>query len=169
MSKPGKRKEMWSYPYFLAPPLPQTLTKHENIMDFLSDTQFIAATANVATLLFAVVIVLQILFAAGILPVSMAWGGRQTKLTASLRISSLIAAILLGMFIFVIRYRGGLVNNGPIPASIMVASWIITVFMAFNTLGNLASLSIKEKVVFGPVTALLTLACLLISASNLAI
>lgn len=138
-------------------------------MDFLSNTQLIVSTANVATLLFAVVIVLQILLAAGILPVSMAWGGRQSKLTASLRISSIIAAFLLGMFIFVIRYRAGLVVNGPIPTVIMVASWIITVFMAFNTLGNLASKSTKEKIVFGPITALLTLACLLISASSLAI
>jgi hypothetical protein len=138
-------------------------------MDFLSNTQLIVSTANAATLLFAVVIVLQILLAAGILPVSMAWGGRQTKLTASLRISSIIASILLGAFIFVIRYRAGLVGNGPIPAVIMVLSWIITAFMAFNTLGNLASLSTKEKVVFGPITSLLTLACLLISASSLAI
>ena len=137
-------------------------------MDLLSNTQFIVVTANVATLLFAVVILLQISLAAGILPVSMAWGGRQSKLTASLRISSIIAAILLGAFIFVIRYRAGLVGSGPIPALIMVASWIITAFMAFNTLGNLASISIKEKVVFGPITALLTLACLLISASSLA-
>jgi len=41
--------------------------------------------------------------------------------------------------------------------------------MAFNTLGNLASKSLKEKLVFGPITFLLTLACLLISASSLAI
>jgi hypothetical protein len=138
-------------------------------MNFLTNAQLIVTTANIATFLFVYVIVLQILLAVGILPVSMAWGGRQSKLTASLRISSIIAAILLGMFIFVIRYRAGLVGNGPIPAVIMVVSWIITAFMAFNTLGNLASLSTKEKVVFGPITSLLTLACLLISASSLAI
>jgi hypothetical protein len=138
-------------------------------MDFLSSTQLIVATANIATLLFVLVIVLQILLAVGILPISMAWGGRQSKLTASLRISSIIAAILLGAFIFVIRYRAGLAGNMPIPVVIVVVSWIITAFMAFNTLRNLASLSTKEKVVFGPITFLLTLACLLISASSLAI
>jgi hypothetical protein len=138
-------------------------------MDLLSNTQLIVTTANVATLLFAVVIVLQLLLAAGILPVSMAWGGRQSKLTASLRISSIIAAILLGAFIFVIRYRAGLIGNPPIPVVVLVASWIITAFMAVNTLGNLASKSIKEKLVFGPITFLLTLACLLISASSLAV
>jgi hypothetical protein len=138
-------------------------------MDFLSNTQLIVTTANIATFLFVLVIVLQIMLSVGILPVSMAWGGRQSKLTASLRISSIIAAILLGAFIFVIRYRSGLVDNMPIPVVIIVVSWIITAFMAFNTLGNLASKSTKEKVVFGPITSLLTLACLLISASSLAI
>ena len=137
-------------------------------MDFLSNTQIIVTTANIATLLFAVVIVLQLLLAAGILPVSMAWGGRQSVLTPALRVSSLIAAILLGAFIVVIRTRAGLTGNAPIPGFILVASWMITAFMAFNTLGNLASKSVKEKLVFGPITLLLTLACLLISASRLA-
>jgi hypothetical protein len=146
-----------------------TLTEQENDMDFLSNAQLIVTTANVATLLFAVAIILQLLLAAGILPVSMAWGGRQSILTPSLRISSIIAAILLGVFIFVIRYRAGLMGNAPIPLVILVASWVITAFMAFNTLGNLASKSLKEKLVFGPITFLLTLACLLISASSLAI
>jgi hypothetical protein len=138
-------------------------------MAFLSNIQLIVTTANIATLLFAVVIVLQLLLAAGILPVSMVWGGRQSKLTPALRISSLIAAILLGVFIYVIRYRAGLIGSAPIPGVILVASWIITVFMAFNTLGNLASKSVKEKLVFGPITLSLTLACLLISASRLAV
>jgi hypothetical protein len=148
---------------------PPSLIEKENNMDFLSNTRLIVLAANVATILFAVVIILQLLLAAGVLPVSMAWGGRQSKLTAALRISSIVAAVLLGTFIYVIRYRAGLVSSGPIPVVIMVASWIVTALMAVNTLGNLASLSIKEKVVFGPVTFLLTLACLLISASRLAV
>jgi hypothetical protein len=123
--------------------------------------------ANIATILFAVVIVLQILLAAGILPVSMAWGGRQSQLTTSLRIASLIAAVLLGAFIYVIRYRAGLVVEMPIPLGIKVISWIITAFMAFNTLGNLASSSNGEKIIFGPATFFLTVACLIISASRL--
>ncbi len=53
-------------------------------MDFLSNTQLIVTTANAATLLFVVVIILQILLAAGILPVSMAWGGRQSNLYLSI-------------------------------------------------------------------------------------
>jgi len=135
-------------------------------MSFLANTEFIHTTANLATILFAVVIVLQILLAIGLLPVSMAWGGRQSQLTVSLRVASIAAAVLLGAFIYVIRYRAGLVGTLPIPVLIKVFSWIITAFMAFNTLGNLTSLSKNEKLIFGPVTFILTVACLLVSASS---
>lgn len=136
-------------------------------MTVLSNTKFVRMTANIATLLFAIVIVLQILLAAGILPVSMAWGGRQSQLTTSLRIASLVAAVLLGAFIYVIRYRAGLIVEMQIPTIIKVFSWIITVFMAFNTLGNIASSSSAEKLIFGPITFFLTVACLIVSTSRL--
>jgi hypothetical protein len=132
----------------------------------LSNTKLIHLTANIATFLFVVVIVLQILLAAGIFPISMAWGGRQSQLTASLRIASIIAAVLLGVFIYVIRYRAGLVGNVPIPVIIRVVSWIITAFMAFNTLGNVTSVSTNEQLIFGPVTFILSVACLFVSASK---
>jgi hypothetical protein len=138
----------------------------ENPMSSLSNTKLIHLTANIATFLFAVVIILQILLADGILPISMAWGGRQSELTVPLRIASLIAAVLLGVFMVVIRFRAGLVGKIPIPVVIKVVSWIITAFMAFNTLGNITSLSINEKLLFGPITFILTVACLLVSASK---
>jgi len=131
-----------------------------------STSKLIRLTANIAILLFVVVIVLQILLAAGILPISMAWGGRQSQLTASLRFASIVAAVLLGVFMYVIRYRAGLLGRVPIPVIIKVASWIITAFLAFNTLGNITSLSSDEKLLFGPVTFILTIACLLVSASK---
>ena len=136
-------------------------------MSILSNIKFIQMTANVATLLFALVIVLQILLASGLLPISIAWGGRQSKLTLSLRIASLIAVVLLSMFIYVIRFRAGLVGTVPIPMFIKVFSWIITLFMAINTLGNITSLSRSEKLIFTPITAILTAACLIVSASKL--
>jgi hypothetical protein len=135
-------------------------------MSLSSNTPFIHTTANIATFLFVVVIVLQIFLAAGILPISMAWGGRQSQITDSLRMASILAAVLLGAFIYVIRYRAGLVGNVPMPVLIKVVSWIITALMAINTLGNIASSSTLEKLLFGPITFILTVACLLVSAST---
>jgi hypothetical protein len=136
-------------------------------MSIFSRTSIVRIAANVATILFVLTIILQLLLATGILPISMAWGGRQSELTTPLRIASLTAALLLGFFIYVIRRRAGLIGDMPIPMNIRVLSWIITAFMAFNTLGNLASLSTGEKILFGPISFLLAVACLMVSASSL--
>jgi hypothetical protein len=121
---------------------------------------------NIATALFALTIILQLLLAAGILPITMAWGGREPVLTTNLRIASLAAAVLLLCFIYVIRRRAGLVNNAPITPIIKVMSWLITVFSALNFLGILASLSIGEKILFGPISFFLLVACILVSLSK---
>ncbi|HUW13652.1 MAG TPA: hypothetical protein VM537_28270 [Anaerolineae bacterium] len=122
--------------------------------------------ANAATVLFAVVIILQLLLAAGILPVTMAWGGRQHTLTLPLRIASLASAVVLALLAYVIRRRVGLVGGFPIPTATKVVSWVAAAFMAFNTVTNLASTSKAEKALFTPITFLLTLSCLLASLSR---
>ena len=136
-------------------------------MSIFSRTSIVRIAANVATILFVLTIILQLLLAMGILPISMAWGGRQSELTTPLRIASLASGILLGFFIYVIRRRAGLIGDMPIPIITRILSWIITAFMAFNTLGNLASLSIGEKILFAPISFLLAVACLVVSASSL--
>ncbi len=135
-------------------------------MPLIANTSFVHAAANAATILFAIVIALQILLALGILPVSMAWGGRQSKLTPALRIASIVAVGLLCFFIYIIRYRAGLFGDPPIPMFVKVVSWIITLFMALNTLGNFTSRSRAEKFTFTPITFLLTVACLIVSVSG---
>jgi hypothetical protein len=147
----------------------KNLFTHGEKMFLLPNATFIHTVANVSTILFVVVIVLQILLALGFLPISMAWGGRQSQLTPSLRIASLVAVVLLGTFIYVIRYRAGLLGVMPIPMFIKIFSWIITAFMSFNILGNIASSSKMERLIFTPITVLLTFTCLIVSVSNPAI
>ena len=122
--------------------------------------------ANIATVLFVLVIILQILLALGILPVSMAWGGRQSELTTNLRLASLAAVIVLALFAYVIRRRTGIVGYGPPSLLIKILSWIITAFMLLNTLGNLTSQSTAEKLLFGSITILLLICCFVVSISK---
>jgi len=135
-------------------------------MSITSNRSIIRKAANIATILFGITGVLQLLLAIGILPVSMAWGGRQPVLTTSLRISSLVAIVILAFFAFVIRRRAKLVDGVAVPMIIKILSWVITAYMALNTLGNLTSLSLGEKILFGPIAFLLTVSCLLISLSK---
>ena len=122
--------------------------------------------ANVATVLFAIVIILQLLLALGILPISMAWGGTQSQLTTGLRLASLASVVTLAVFAFIIRRRAGLNSNTPPSTMIKILSWLITAFMVLNTLGNLTSQSTAEKLVFTPLTLLLAICCFVVSISK---
>ncbi|MFL7839212.1 MAG: hypothetical protein ACK2U0_15295 [Candidatus Promineifilaceae bacterium] len=125
-----------------------------------------ALAANIATILFGIVIVLQLLMAIGILPVTMFWGGRQTELTLGLRLTGVAAAIILALFAYVIRRRAGLISSPPPSTLIKILSWVITAFMVFNTLGNLTSQSMTEKIIFTPLTILLAICCFIVSISK---
>lgn len=135
-------------------------------MSGLSSPSVVGIAANAATVLFGVVIILQLLLAAGILPITMAWGGRQQTLTVALRIASLASAVVLGLLAYVIRRRAGLIGGLPVPTAIKVLSWLTTAYMALNTVTNLTSASKGEKILFTPITFLLTLSCLLVSISR---
>ena len=74
--------------------------------------------------------------------------------------------VVLGLFAYVIRWRAGLVGDGPIPLWIVILSWVITLFLALNLLGNIVSKSVAERAVFGATTLILVVACLLVSLSR---
>jgi hypothetical protein len=121
---------------------------------------------NAATVLYALTIILQLLLASGILPITMAWGGREPVLTTNLRIASLASVALLVFFIYIIRRRAGLVRDASITLRIKVLAWLVTAFSALNFLGILVSLSRGEKMLFGPISFLLVVACILVSLSK---
>jgi hypothetical protein len=123
-------------------------------------------TGNIATLVFLAVIVLQLLLALGILPVTMAWGGSQTVLTPALRLAHVLAALLIAGFAYVIGRRAGLLAHAHPSRLIKILAWVVTAFLFFNTLTNFASSSTAEKVVFGSLTLVLAIASLLVSASR---
>lgn len=134
-------------------------------MTFLTDSNFPVLAANLATILFGLFMGAQLLLALGILPITMAWGGRQTELTPGLRVASMAAILVLAVFIYIVRYRAGLIGSVPTPTTIGVLAWVVTGFMALNTLGNFASLSRAERLLFGPVTLMITAASLIVAVS----
>jgi len=135
-------------------------------MPITTNTEIIVFSANLATIMFVVVIILQFLLAVGVLPVSMAWGGRESVLTPKLRIASLVSAVILGFFIYVIRNRAGVMGPEDISIFIKIFAWIVSIYMAFNTITNLTSQSTAEKLIFSPITMILTVVCFIVSISK---
>lgn len=136
-------------------------------MNYLSNLDFVQNTANIATILFSLFIGVQLLVALGIIPSSILWGGRKPELTPSLRVTSVAAAVIMGAFIYIIRYRAGYVGSMPQPIVIRVLAWVVTGYMALNAAGNFASVSRVERFLFGPITVLLALSSLIVAASKL--
>lgn len=135
-------------------------------MSLLSKPTFTRTAANIATALFGFFIVVQLLVVTGILPVTVLWGGRQTELTPALRISGMVAAGILATFTYIIRYRAGLLGRTPIPKAIRVLAWVVTAYMALNTVGNFASVNSIEQLLFGPLTVIMAITCFIVSRSK---
>jgi hypothetical protein len=121
--------------------------------------------ASVATVAFAASM-LQLLLATGILPITLAWGGSQPVLTTPLRLASLAAIVLLGLFTYVIRWRAGLAGRQPVPTWVKLLAWVITLFQMLNTLGNAVAPSAFERFVSGAISLIGAVACLLVSVSK---
>lgn len=119
-----------------------------------------------ATLFFIITIIMQLLLAMGVLPITMAWGGTQTVLTPKLQIASILASIILVFFAIIIRRRAGISGNGVSSRLNHILSWGISAYFMLNTMGNLISTSILERIVFGPISFFLALTCLIVSLSK---
>lgn len=136
-------------------------------MTYLSKPNFVRKAANLASVLFLIFVVVQLLVAAGIIPISVLWGGRQPELTPALQATSVAAAVILGAFIYIIRYRAGLVGKMPQPTLIRVSAWVVTGYMVLNALGNFASVSNVERFLFGPLTVLVVVTSFIVAASRI--
>jgi hypothetical protein len=80
-------------------------------------------------------------------------------------IASLIAVVVLALSTSVIRRRAGLVPEAEPSMPIKVLAWVIAVYLILNTVGNFASASAAEAALFGPISLISALACLLVAAS----
>jgi hypothetical protein len=72
----------------------------------------------------------------------------------------------LALFAYVIRRRAGLLGDAPPSRTIKVLSWLIKAFLVLNTLGNLASQSSGERILFGTISLLLAVSCFFVSFSK---
>jgi len=144
--------------------------------------------AITSLILFLYFIVFQILVVVGVVPVSVLWGGSYDELNWKLRRASIAGACILVGFAHIIYKRAEHLfqKSGPNsqgmetslttdqlssptsmhPSKQYVTSWIVTAYLALNTLGNFASKTAFERYVSGTLTLILTISCAIVSMSN---
>ena len=115
----------------------------------------------VAAALFAGVAAFQVALAAGAPLGHLAWGGAHDRvLPINVRINSGVAAIMLIFAAIVVLAEAGVTSWSPVPDFLLTPTvWILAGLMLVNTVGNLASQSRFERLVFAPVTIVLAGLC----------
>lgn len=93
-----------------------------------------------------------------------AWGGAHRILPTKLRIGSIVAVLLYGLFAFFILNKAGLVTT--LPESVTsVGMWVMTGYFVLGIGMNAISRSKLERMVMTPVAFILAVLFLLVSLS----
>lgn len=115
----------------------------------------IKLAVNVCLVVFGLVTIFHLSVITGLISYSIVWGGRlesDAQMYAFETVSLFINLLLL----WVVAMRGGYAKVLFSRTTIHVLLWIFAALFALNTLGNLASTSIFEKIVFTPLTLIST-------------
>ncbi len=121
--------------------------------------------AILATIVIGLVMILQLLLAAGFPLGQAAWGGLVQVLPPDLRWASLATVGVLGLAVWVVLARAGLAAPGAEPMAIRVVTWVFVGFLSLNTLGNVVSSSPAERYVMAPVALLLVICFIVVALS----
>jgi hypothetical protein len=117
-------------------------------------TKKFAVTVFIA--LSVAVTVFHLLILLGIIPFDMVWGGRLKSASEMVAFEAPSIALNL-LFMVIILLIAGYIPS-PLPSKVLrVIAWIMTGFFALNTIGNLVSNSGLERIIFTPVTILLSI------------
>ena len=138
--------------------------QHVSERKIVSNTRLVAAVAAAG---FVLVAGYQVSLALGVPLGAAAWGGVHEVLPRGLRIASAISAVVLLVAALTVLGRAGY-WGADIPYGIFHwGTWVFAVLMALSGVANLASSSLWERYLLGPIAFLLAILCLLIVRSEM--
>ncbi len=91
-----------------------------------------------------------------VIPFGVVWGGTM-KVRSQMLTLETVSIIINILMLAAAVIKAGYLKTGINPVVIRVILWIMFAFFVFNTLGNLLSDNQFEKIVFAPVTLILTI------------
>lgn len=116
------------------------------------------AAVNIMLFLLSAMLVYHFLIITQVIPYEATWGGRLKSVEQMYRFESV--SILLNLIIvFIVAVKGGYIKRITPGKLTNILLWLIVVLFAFNTIGNIASVSKIEAIIFTPVTLLYTILC----------
>lgn len=117
------------------------------------------------TLVLAALAIFQVALIAGAPLGHYAWGGADRVLPRQKRVGSVISIVLYAIFAFLALERGGVIDVFGSSIVVVIAMWVVTVYLASGIVLNAISRSRKERFVMTPVALVLTVLALLVALS----
>jgi len=119
--------------------------------------------AIIAVVVFGVVSIIQLLLALGKPIGKLAYGGKYETLPNNMRIMSVGAIGILALGAISVLERSGIITilNNQILTLVIV--WIIALYLAFNTVINVISKSMKEKLIMTPLSLISSICCFIVA------
>jgi hypothetical protein len=118
--------------------------------------------AIIATIIFAGMVVFQLLLVLGLPLGHLAWGGQQKELPTKLRIAS---GVSVGIFIFamvMVLEEAGILNLFINTWVSYISVWVLAIYFTLGILMNGISRSKREKLIMTPIAAISAICCYLI-------
>ncbi|HEY1115294.1 MAG TPA: hypothetical protein VGE66_17100 [Chitinophagaceae bacterium] len=115
------------------------------------------ALLTIATIL-SLIVLFHLLILTGVMPFDIVWGGRLSSREQMLRFETLSIALNL-LMLAVVGARAGIIGRNIPPRLITIALWIMAVLFGLNTVGNLLSQNALERMIFTPLTLILSILC----------
>lgn len=107
---------------------------------------------NILLVLFTLLAVFHVLVINRIVPSNIVWGGRFIESTSDLFLYEVIALLVLILFILITAAKVGYIKIFKSQKAMNICVWIIFAYLLLNIVGNLASPSTLERVIFMPLS-----------------
>lgn len=111
------------------------------------------SAGNILLIIFSALIVFHILVLTGLAPADIVWGGRAN----TWHIFEIISLVFTILFAIIVAAKVGYIKTTRFGSAVTVFLWLMFAFLLLNTLGNLASESLQEKLIFTPITIIASL------------
>lgn len=106
-------------------------------------------------IIFSLVLIFHVLVLLKIIPYSIVWGSR-LKTDADMYKFEAISLFINTLFILIVLIKSGYISLQINQLVMTISLWVMAGLFALNTLGNLLSKNKWEKIIFTPITILLT-------------
>jgi hypothetical protein len=118
------------------------------------------AAANSLLVALGALALFHVLMLLRVLPAGVAWGGRAGDSPGSLVVLEAVGLLVSGLFALIVAAKIGYLKGRGLGQIARIGTWVVFGYFVLNILGNIASTSPAQRVLFAPVSVLLALLAL---------